>query len=806
MSRAKFRRALIVETALVPLSVMAINLGSSAHAEEPTPPAKPATTTLSEVVVTAERRAVDIQRSALSVTAVTSKSLDQSFTNNVIGLSAEVPSLEITKASGFENLVTIRGVGSGTPENALVSVPGVSEYIDGVYIANTVSLDQTLFDIDNIQVLRGPQGALYGQSSIGGAIILETKQPKLHTFEGTGDFSAGTYDLFRERAAVNIPLGDQFAARVSLQKFDHDGFTTDAALPGVKLDAAHDESGKVALLWKPNDSFQATLSAQYYHSNQAGDAQKNINDPSPDPRVVNQDYPGHFRLTTQLYNLNLQWQGPGFQVKSVSAYQVLQNVVKEDSSRSSYAVLHATDPCLTGAPYVPCQGYDDVAAWNTTVHNFTEELDIMSQPGAKLEWIVGGFYLNQTSHQFVAEFEGTTNPTPAQLVVGPNIESDPFAYPNLAYGNDSHATHQSYSLFGQATYHLSDRLRLTAGARLNMDANADPSHNFSAFGTGFADNKSWASVPTWRVEADYDLTPTNMVYASNARGYKPGGANGENGQFLVPTTFQPETNTSFELGSKNYFLDRSLRVNASVFYYIDKNFQYIETDPVPFDAGISNVPSIHDYGMELESSYVGAEGRLHINGDLALERGYVNGSYRSIDSTISNYLEGPYFSGGNSANYDAAHAYGACAWYADYGGLNSPAAVACYKAVAALATDIKGKTPPAMPIASGSINASYRFDAPGGSLTPRVEVIYRGAEWARIFNDPKLDRVPAYTQTNLNLEYLPTGSRLRFTLTATNVFDKAGINSRYTDPYGTGQTSQQYIPPRQIIGGVAYSF
>ena len=94
------------------------------------------------------------------------------------GLNGTIPSLEITKASGFENLVTIRGVGSETPENSLTTVPGVSEFIDGVYIANTISLDQTLFDIDNIQVLRGPQGALYGESSIGGAIIINTKQPR----------------------------------------------------------------------------------------------------------------------------------------------------------------------------------------------------------------------------------------------------------------------------------------------------------------------------------------------------------------------------------------------------------------------------------------------------------------------------------------------------------------------------------------------------------------------------------------------------------------------------------------------------
>ena len=373
-----------------------------AHAADAPAGAAPVVSSqVGEVVVTAERRTVNIQKSPLAITAVPARALDQSFVNTAAGLNGLAPSLEITKASGFENLVTIRGVGSETPENSLTTVPGVSLFIDGAYIANSISLDQTLFDLDHVEVLRGPQGALYGESSTGGAILMVTKQPVLKEFSGAGDFSAGDYNLFRERAEVNLPLGDDFAARLSIQKYDHDGFTRDAAIPGFSLDAAHDISGKVALLWKPTDTFSATLTGQWYHSDQAGDAQKNINDPSADPRVVNQDYPGHFSLDTQLYHLNMQWDLPWFTLKSVTAYQYLDHVQQEDSSRTTFALLHAQEPSL---------GFDDVAAWNTSVNNFTEEFDILSKPGSRLEWIVGGFYLNQTSHQFVAEFEGTTPP------------------------------------------------------------------------------------------------------------------------------------------------------------------------------------------------------------------------------------------------------------------------------------------------------------------------------------------------------------------------------------------------------------
>ncbi len=107
---------------------------------------------------------------------------------------------------------------------------------------------------------------------------------------------------------------------------------------------------------------------------------------------------------------------------------------------------------------------------------------------------------------------------------------------------------------------------------------------------------------------------------------------------------------------------------------------------------------------------------------------------------------------------------------------------------------------------SGSLSGSYDFDVPFGVLTPRVQYVYRGSEWARIFNVAGLDRVRAYGVTNFNLDFHPTGSNIRLSLTATNAFNVDGVNSKYTDPYGTGQTSQQYIPPRQIIGSVAFAF
>jgi iron complex outermembrane receptor protein len=758
------------------LSVAALAIASAPGLARAQTSAAPGAT-LDTVIVTAERRGIDVQRSAEAITAVPARTLDENFVTHINGLNGQVPGLQATKTAGFENLVTIRGVGSATPENGLTTSPGVSQFIDGVYIANTISLGQTLFDVERIEVLRGPQGALYGQSSIGGAINIVTRQPRLGVYEGKADVSFGTYMLTRARAAVNLPVGETLALRASVQKFDHKGFTKVTPLAPFRMDDAHDGSVKAALLWKPADAFSATLTAELYKSDQHGDAQKNIKDPDPDPRRVTQDYPGHFELESQLYHLNLNWDGDAFSVRSVTAYQGLDHEQRANGSRSSYAVAGF---------------YDDIAAWNTHVHNYTQEFDILSPAGSRLEWIVGVFGLYQVSKQYVLEFQSIDGrpPTASRLADYPGISGNPPS--NLAYGNISHVLRRSWSAFAQATWHATDAFRVTGGVRYNHDFFRDISYNFQtpAFGPpSTAIIRRTDKVPTWRIEADYDLTPTNLVYASYARGYKPGGVNGSSGQALIAPTFKPERNDAFEIGSKNELLDRRLRLNVAAFYYRHRNFQYLQTDPVPFKTGISNVPRIDNYGVEFEAQYVSADDRLHTGATLSLAKGKIKGRYLSLDAPTAN------------AVINSTQGFGqACAFQGQF------YLPSCWAAVLAARPDIGGNAPPAMPKVSGTAWVSYRWDLGGGDLTTKAQYTHRGHMWARIFNDPKLDRVKAYGVTDLFVEYAPRDSRLRFSLAATNLFDKAGVNSRYTDPFGTGQTSEQYIPPRQVIGTVAYSW
>jgi iron complex outermembrane receptor protein len=521
----------------------------------------------------------------------------------------------------------------------------------------------------------------------------------------------------------------------------------------------------------------------WYGADQNGAEQKNINDPDTNPRDFQQDYPAEFNLHTKLYHLNLQYDFDWFSIKSVSGYQSINHQQQEDSSRGAVSYLDY---------------YDDVAGWNTKMKNFNEEFDLVSKPGTPVDWVVGALAINQSSHQFVAEFECNpspytppcTEPTPAQIAIPSNIETNPPA--NLNYGNDSSVTRHSYAAFAQASYHITPDLTFTAGGRYNADNYSQRSINFSNNGVNTQRVQASDRVPTFKADLDYNVTADNLVYASVSRGYKPGGTNGidnsEYGALQVPVqnTFEAETNTAFEIGSKNFFMDHALRVNLAAYYYFYRNMQFIGDNPEEFNSGMTNIPSIHAYGVEAETSYVALEDRLRVNGSIALENSEVEGNYYAINSTTLGALI-------NNPPLTSPCAFD--------GTFYNPG---CWKLALDSEENLKGKTAPAMPKISGAADISYTFDVPYGTLTPRAQFVFRGAEWERVFNEPAIDRINSYGLINLNLLYVPTASRWTVQLAATNVTNVNGINSKYTDPYGSFQTSVEYIPPLQVIGTVAY--
>jgi iron complex outermembrane receptor protein len=712
------------------------------------PPAADAETGLPQITVSAEKRQVDLQDAPVAITAVPAAQLDASNVVQMADLNGLVPGLTIAKSSGFERIVAIRGIGSETPENAFVTQPGVSFHIDGVYIANSIALDQSLFDVDHIEVSRGPQATVFGQTSTGGSINLISRQPELGHYSSAIDASAGSYNLYRSRGMVNIPLGDTLAVRVSAQVFGHEGFATDKDIAGFMLDQAHDRAGKVALLWQPAQDFSLTASGQVYHTRTDGAEQKNLLDLDPDARVVAQDYPGFFQLDSQLFALSLKWQLPWAEARSVSSFQVLNHQQQEDGSRLDQATLGF---------------FDHVEAWNTFLHDVTQEVSLASRPGAfgAFDWVVGGLYLHQTSRQHVHETQGPP--------------------PFVSYENDAHIDRVSESGYGQLTTHLTRDLRFALGARYNHDRYAGPSTTL-----GVTSNDIYSrAVPTGKAEVQYDLSRDSMAYGSFTRGYKPGGVNDNQGSVVVPQLFAPEHINAFELGFKNRLFEDTLVANAAAYYYDYQGMQYLAVDPNPYHYGVDNIPTAHIRGLELEGAWLGMDRRLRLEGDLSLARGTFVGEFRTLDAREASTLIAA-----TPACQNGAQFY-------------NPA---CWQQLVTGSPSTEGNDVPKLPRLQGSLSASYTARVEDFELLSRLEYLYRGSFEYRIFNDGAYDKVGGYSQWNLYFLLTPPRTPVTCGLGISNLLNTAGINSRYTDPYGTGQTSDEFIPPRQVIATLGYQF
>ncbi|MBU2654631.1 TonB-dependent receptor [Acidomonas methanolica] len=720
-------------------------------------------------------RTVDVQKTPTSVTTISATTLDRQNVTSLSGLNGLAPGLNIAKTAGYQTNIQIRGVGMQTAQNTLTTSTGVAVYIDGVYIANSVSLDQTFFDLDSIEVYRGPQATQYGQSAPGGAIVITTADPTFDRISGKIEASGGNYNLARGRAQLNVPITSNLAIRGSFQSYTHTGFahTTSPYLGRYDLDDAQDNAGKLAVKWQPVRNFTATLTGQWYNSTPHGAEQKNILDPSTNPRVVNQDYPARSSLTTSLYHLNLDWRTSLVELTSITAAQHVREHEQYDNARLAERILGV---------------YDVLPNNNNTMNNYSETITLKSRKTTPLDWQLGLFLMGQRGHAYVSEFDGKDYTGWPNYPVPDHLMTD--APSTLKYGDKQTATRLAVQPYVELGYHITDRLHLKGGARFNYDRYSSNSNTFSAYGNSSSQHSFSTRIPTWKAELDYDLShPSSgiesMVYFSVGTGYKPGGVNGNPNAKVISQEFKPERILNYEIGAKNWFFHHKFMFDIAAFYANYRNMQYIADDPYPYAYGIANVPKVNLYGIEMESAYLAFHERLRIDGSLTLEKSRIASNYHSLDASTVNaaYASSP-----------------AC----NYGGqyYNS----ACWAAVEALAPNVKGHQAPGMPNVQASLSASYLWNVFGGTLLTRGQYIYRGNYAARIIDNPLIDHVPAYFIFNAFLEYKPNASQWRASFAATNLTNMAGVNSRFTDPYGTYQTSEQYIAPRQFVGTIGYSF
>ena len=604
--------------ALASCSVLA--LATSAAAQATSSPPNP--TKVGEVIVTAQKRAERVQDVPQSVNVIGQQQLERQQINNIFDLSKLAPSLELTNAAGQApgGGGQIRGIGTETFGVGAVGAVGI--VVDGVSQGNVNVTD--LFDIGRVEVLKGPQGTLFGLTTSAGVLNISTRDPQFGVFsarlrtELSDEGVAGSTGYGQQvvQGAVNIPIADKVAMRASGSIDLRQGPNRNAL--DRTLDNHNSYSGRVRLLAKPTDRLTLNLNADYSRERDDG----------PDFFTV---YHADPTFTTQLANCSATpTSTPTPVVPSNSNRDYCTNTTIVGGSTSyggSFTAEYATDnftltniSAARSSVTVPFSGLDIFRLSNAfyappfpppnsvkptqilatgspnpgPTQLVTEELRIASPTGSRLEYTLGFFYSDlTTSDPGGSLFSVTDTFSP----FGPTIGLGP---PTI--GTPSRTEDSSTAGFGQATYHLTDKLNLIAGARYTGEFLTQ--NTVSSSGVP-ANTRADISNFSWRLGADYKFDRDLMAYVVVARGYKgPQLAPPANGSpaGTLSTVIKPEIPMDYEIGAKKTLFDGRVIADLNAFYMKVQNYQgqVCITDPVTQLLGctITNFDGVATKGIE----------------------------------------------------------------------------------------------------------------------------------------------------------------------------------------------------------------
>ncbi|MEM6415243.1 MAG: TonB-dependent receptor [Pseudomonadota bacterium] len=771
-----------------------------------------------EVIVTAEKRNENLQDLSQSVSVFSDRDLDIKSVRNFIDLSALAPGITVNTSEDFRPVISIRGVGNEGNQNDIVN-PSVSFHLDGVYIASQFALKTDFLDVEQVEVLRGPQGTLFGQNSIGGAINVTSKKPNTEQFEGVADVAYGSFDYINVRSSINVPISKTFALRASVNFLDQDGTATnvtttannlnfdqftnvagfdefaflgDISPIGQKRDDLNNLSWRVRGRWEPTDALSFDFTAQQFDQDTNGTANFGLADPTPlrdqdGNRQFSQDSPSAFGLTSDIYAATATYNFPSFTLKALGSYQRNEIAQAQDNDRTDNAFVDSF--VLTNA---------------STVDAWVGEVNLVSRDPlfGKLDWVVGAFYFNEdVDFRFfeLLDLIGVNGDTTTL----PDNEFDPFNTndpifllgfapdgTDLGFQTRSFLTRESFSFYGQGTYPLSDTVSLTGGVRYSNDAVDSETFNFFTLPNGvdpvILEQNDTAF--TGRVAIEYTLPTNQLAYLSYTRGHKPGGSNltfgfdGDAAPPLVKPTFGEESVNAYELGVKGDYIGGRLRANLAAFYYDYKNLQFQATDPNVFQGGVDSIPQSEIYGIEAEF-LAAITDNFFIEANIAFIETEITEDFLALD------------------NVDAEETTNTLLGNGEF--LFGPA---IEQARADQIVNVSGNELAKTPNVTSFIRLNYTVPNKLGEALASFQWTHRGAFQQRIFNNPIVDEVEGYDLFNIFLSQTFKDNGFGVELVIRNLTDTDGINARFTDVFGVGATGDVLIPPRQFIVRVRYRF
>ena len=587
----------------------------------PQPSAPVPGTTIETVVVTAQRVEQNLQDVPVAVSAFSEETLRVNRMNAMADIAQRTPSFTATEVNPGEPNLAIRGIGTEGINSNAAGDASVVMFIDGVYIGRGGAAALDLFDLERVEVLRGPQGTLFGKNVVGGAISLITRKPSMADSFAEVNGTFGNYDRRDLLGRFNKALSDTLAISGAFSSRQHDGYTLNETT-GNRVDNEDSTAAHIAMRYRPTDSLDAILTLDVVDQDQKGQPRDNICNTAfqgglhcvginPDRRIVNAVKDGY---------LNREILGISANIDYTTAWGTFTSLTAFRNTDFSHADAFFSNPIN---PPNQIESYNENVEDND---QFSQEFRLSFDALDKtLRGVVGIYYLkehNKRTEYLTQDFPGPGSTGKA-------------AFPQAVDAS-------SFAVFGQTDYSLTERLTLTAGARMTWEKKDVDLAGVRLAGPGWppplaaeyaiSASKRWDAF-TPKLGVSYRFSDDAMAYASVTRGFKSGGFQGTAGTGAsAATPHDPEYALSYEAGAKTEWLDDSLRLNVATFYIDYEDLQVSQLVPLCCVV-IGNAATAKIKGVEAEVLYRPLEG-------LDLNAGY---SWLNTEFTD--------FAGGATANY-----------------------------------------------------------------------------------------------------------------------------------------------------------
>ncbi|RKE53280.1 MULTISPECIES: TonB-dependent receptor [unclassified Sphingomonas] len=713
-----------------------------------------------DVVVTARRRAETIQTVPIAMSVIGGTALAETGAYNVSRLTQLQPTLQFYSTNPRNSAANIRGLGApfGLTNDGIEQ--GVGIYVDQVYYSRIASATFDFTDTERIEVLRGPQGTLYGKNTTAGAINITTRKPSF-TPEARIELTTGNYQFIQAKASVSGPLiPDKLAIRLSASVTERDG-TIHNVVTGKNLNAQDNKSVRGQLYWKPTETLDFALSGDYGQQNPDCCVQYYVRTGATQRPLIRQyaalaAAQGYVVPSTNAFDRVTDVDTPLRAKQELGGVSLLGNLdlgAATITSVSAWRFWHwdpSNDRDFIGLPITT------VSANPSQQTQYSQELRIASNGKHTLDYVLGAFYFYQTIDTQGLQVQG---PAASAFLLNPTSTGgkNPATLNGLTARNTIGFKNTSAALFGKLTWNVSDRFQITPGLRLNYDKKKGDYVSVVTTGAGelvtgearFNDQRGVLAPQSYRPDFDnwnlsgditaaYTVTSDIHAYATYARSYKSGGINlsglpldGSNNPILLAATVKPEKVNHYELGLKTQFLDRRLTLNLAGFWTEISDYQATVTNGQlgVLRGYLANAGKVRTRGLEFDSAFRPTD-RFSV---------YANGAY--TDAKYVKFVDAPCppeLSGGSAPT------------------ATNPAQPAGTGTVSPANCDISGQRLPGVSKWAFSYGAEYDLPATIGGVDGQVYLGYDGSYRSTFSSNPSRSLytdIKGYALSNFRLGF-----------------------------------------------------